>query len=272
MKTSEILPEKLLFRTLQVLFLMSIGLITTCLDSPIEIGAASQALTAQPDLHCDTAEFGTHQYWFCKDNRAWETARVNCADIGMHLVRVDNPGENEFIARNIETISWIGASDSETEGDWRWLFENALFWTGGNRGQPVDDSYENWESRSPQDDELLNCGAVKHNTGQWSDKPCESTKHYICESSPETETYSEAPDTGCNLTEYNGHEYWFCNDKRPFEKARDNCRAIGMDLATVDDADENSFIKQKLGVDSFIGLSDTETEGIWKWLAENSLA
>ncbi|KAK1902354.1 C-type lectin domain family 4 member E [Dissostichus eleginoides] len=55
--------------------------------------------------------------------------------------------------------------------------------------------------------------------------------------------------------------------KASWEQSRDNCRARGADLVIVDSKEEQEFISSmKMKEQTWIGLSDREEEGTWKWV------
>ncbi|XP_059199593.1 CD209 antigen-like [Centropristis striata] len=89
--------------------------------------------------------------------KSWEDSRQDCRDRGADLVIVTNEEEQVFINSFNERF-WIGLTDREEEGTWRWVDGSVLnssgFWY---RGQPS---------------EGLN---------RWSDDGCNVLKPWICE-------------------------------------------------------------------------------------------
>ncbi|XP_029979951.1 CD209 antigen-like protein C isoform X2 [Sphaeramia orbicularis] len=59
--------------------------------------------------------------------------------------------------------------------------------------------------------------------------------------------------------------YWFSNEKRNWEAARQDCRNRGADLVIIKSEDEQNFIS-RFKQDYWIGLNDLEKEGTWKWV------
>ncbi len=265
-------------RRQQGLLCVFVGFVVACSGTTGEdkedpsVESAETPITAQPDIDCDYAEHAGHEYWFCRNNREWDVAKDKCAAVGMHLARIDDAAENSFIYDNIFHSSWIGATDEGGEGDWHWIDDDAEFWTGGRSGSAASGVFTNWDWWEPDDDQYQNCALINYYGGEWSDRYCGYEKDYVCESSADTDNYPQAPDTGCQLGSLNGHEYWFCSDRRSFSEARTNCQSVGMDLANVENEEENDFITNNIRRDSFIGLTDTEKEGVWKWLTDGRLA
>jgi RHS repeat-associated protein len=75
------------------------------------------------------------------------------------------------------------------------------------------------------------------------------------------------PDSDCQSGFFRNTHYWFCDNDRPFEQARQKCQSVGMDLAVVDDAAEDAFITERTDEDTFIGATDQASEGNFAWLA-----
>jgi hypothetical protein len=67
-----------------------------------------------------------------------------------------------------------------------------------------------------------------------------------------------------------GRAYAFCEDAVTWVQAEILCRAFGMELAPIDDAEEDQWViattkNQLPGNDIWIGGSDREEEGVWRW-------
>uniref|UniRef100_A0A669B7W2 CD209 antigen-like protein A n=1 Tax=Oreochromis niloticus TaxID=8128 RepID=A0A669B7W2_ORENI len=52
---------------------------------------------------------------------SWDSARKNCIDQGADLVVIDSPKEQNFIVSITQYKTWIGLSDIEQEGTWKWV-------------------------------------------------------------------------------------------------------------------------------------------------------
>jgi len=126
-----------------------------------------------PDGNCTYRTYGTHGYWFCSDNRSWNTARANCQAIGYELISIDDAGEQSWANTYRSGETHIGYTDSATEGTFVWSNGSASTHTAWGSGQPNN-------SGGGQD-----CTEFYYSDGTWNDNDCTSeSQDYICESAP----------------------------------------------------------------------------------------
>ncbi|KAL4216424.1 mannose binding [Mactra antiquata] len=103
-----------------------------------------------------------------------------CRDvIGGYLVEIHDADENAFLeqhARAAYSNFWIGLSDREREGVWKWMTSHT----------PLSGGFRDWARGEPNSlygDE--DCASIYiENYSHWVDAPCDAAKfHYICEKS-----------------------------------------------------------------------------------------
>ena len=94
-----------------------------------------------------------------------------------YLTTITSAEENNFVSARLEGAGWMGASDVDTEGDWKWVTgpeAGTSFWSGAEDGSAVGGAYENWNSGEPNDFTTgEDCGQfLAGASGQWNDLPC----------------------------------------------------------------------------------------------------
>uniref|UniRef100_UPI003AAE5BD4 brevican core protein n=1 Tax=Centroberyx gerrardi TaxID=166262 RepID=UPI003AAE5BD4 len=102
--------------------------------------------------------------------QGWEVAEQHCRMCGGHLVSLMTPEEQDYINDKYREYQWIGLNDRTIEGDFRWSDGNPLLYENWYRGQP--DSY----FLSGEDCAVM----VWHDSGRWSDVPCNYHLSYTC--------------------------------------------------------------------------------------------
>ncbi|XP_048245490.1 C-type mannose receptor 2-like [Haliotis rufescens] len=120
---------------------------------------------------------GDHPYILVLNTSVWETARLNCmSSFGGHLAIVDSIDKINFLTVLINATGdfflrkfYIGASDIQEEGSWRWMDGSPLNFTYWRPGQPTS---------TPDQD----CLAWKFGDG-WRNRPCTDNIFSICERS-----------------------------------------------------------------------------------------
>lgn len=81
------------------------------------------------------------------------------------------------------------------------------------------------------------------------------------------------PLPGCQLKQFRGHFYWFCNTPVTWQQARDACGSHPTrHLAKVDDRIENEWLSRVATGSMWLGGNDAQTEGEWYWASTSKLS
>jgi hypothetical protein len=119
----------------------------------------------------------------------WQDARTSCQSNGRgwDLVKIRDADQNTWLSALLGAVTdaWVGASDSQTEGSWRWVGDRTAFWTGpGSTGSRVGNAYVNWSPGGPTPEpnggETSDCLRLQEG-GSWADLQCTMTLPSICE-------------------------------------------------------------------------------------------
>jgi hypothetical protein len=142
--------------------------------------------TSQPSAGCTVRVYNNHAYLFCTSDLSFTAARTYCGAANMELVRIDDAGEDTFVGSNLSEPSWIGASDTTTEGQWRWLDGNTQFWQGSATGTLVPNQYAHWKAGEPAASSSSDDCAIYDRSSAgaplgWDDRGCTTTRGFVCE-------------------------------------------------------------------------------------------
>lgn len=69
-------------------------------------------------------KFGGHEYAYVIEAVTWHIAKRRCEEMGGHLAIINTPNEQGFIFNLCRTTgngAWVGATDEEAEGKWKWI-------------------------------------------------------------------------------------------------------------------------------------------------------
>jgi len=123
-----------------------------------------------------------HFYRFIsQESISWNSARSQAASkdyygLQGYLATIRSKEEQDFILTKTKGTGWIGASDEEVEGTWKWMEgpdKGVIFWSGNSTGSSVNNEYSHWGSDEPNN---LNGEDYAHimysvNKGYWNDLP-----------------------------------------------------------------------------------------------------
>ncbi|XP_039670588.1 CD209 antigen-like protein D [Perca fluviatilis] len=113
--------------------------------------------------------FSGSLYYISSIKKNWQESRDDCRQKGADLVIINSKEEQDFTIK-FTKIMWIGLTDSETEGMWKWV-----------DGTPLTKSY--WVSGEPNGDKKENCVKIKKfdSENSWNDLSCSTLLNWICE-------------------------------------------------------------------------------------------
>lgn len=125
-----------------------------------------------------------HLYEYISNTLTWSSAKTAAEGLTKYgatgyLTTIGSLAENDFVAERLSNAGWMGASDSISEGIWRWVTgpENGTqFWSGASGGNTVNGQYANWGTGEPNDAGGEDCAQfLAGGSGKWNDLPCTVT-------------------------------------------------------------------------------------------------
>ena len=131
---------------------------------------------------------------------SWMEAEAVCISEGGHLASTLSASELEeaafLVEENGKTLAWVGATDKEVEGQWKWVDGEAWLLTSW---------YGNWRNGGKKQ----NCGFIR-STRDLDDISCGQKKHFICGVQPEIQgnSVNKFVYTKNNLT-FNDLQVWW---------------------------------------------------------------
>ncbi|KAA0721798.1 Collectin-12 Collectin placenta protein 1 [Triplophysa tibetana] len=116
---------------------------------------------------------GSLRYFLSSEEKNWTDSRRFCKDQGGNLVIIKTEEEQRFISSLVDVSVWIGLSDTEEEGNMKWVDNTPLtnrFWIPG---EPTN--------QGNNEDCVVISEFSKKTFMNWNDLPCSWKIKCICE-------------------------------------------------------------------------------------------
>ncbi|XP_073697624.1 C-type lectin domain family 4 member E-like [Garra rufa] len=117
--------------------------------------------------------WGPDGLFICNELKSWSDSRQYCRDRGADLIIIDSEEKQRHISLFVKERMWIGLSDTENEGNMKWVDNSPMkqgFWVVGEPNNYRGNDEDCIEMR-PSDSVLEN----------WNDVSCSEMKKGICE-------------------------------------------------------------------------------------------
>ncbi|XP_072526460.1 C-type lectin domain family 10 member A-like [Salminus brasiliensis] len=115
--------------------------------------------------------FSSSIYYISTEKKSWSESREDCRERGADLLIINSREEQKFIHKlRGGQHAWIGLTDGEREGVWKWVDGSALITGFWRTGEP---------NRS--DEHCVITGYESDPVKNWADFPCNDQFVWICE-------------------------------------------------------------------------------------------
>jgi len=164
-------------------------------DAGVDEPEPAPDVPAEPPSPCATPEIvgpNGRCYLVVAETLSWDDARLGCQahGTGWDLAAIRNQAVNDFVGTLTDAEAWLGGSDAEVEGTWRWVSDGAPFWSGdGTTGSAINGAFEVWNTDEPNGRANSDCARTvpTARTGSpltWADLECFELLASLCEGPP----------------------------------------------------------------------------------------
>ncbi|XP_037537284.1 macrophage mannose receptor 1-like [Nematolebias whitei] len=214
--------------------------------------------------------YGSYCYFTGTETKTFDEAKDDCKSSDSYMADVSSRKDNAFLISLVglrpEKHFWLGLSNQKDTDVFEWTNTKSVRFT-------------HWNSEMPGNHQGCVAMATGSFAGLWDVLPCTNREKYICKHLVEGAIVTPAPptvpSTTCELdwTKITARNFCYkafsdSSDRKTWFEARDYCRAIGGDLLSFHNAEEQDLEKKcvPFRYESFwIGLSATDSGAGFAW-------
>ncbi len=228
-----------------------------------------------------------HSTYILSQNGTWQEAQAEAQRYGGNLVTINDAAENQWLLDTFGVNNdwlWTGFTDQDQEGQFEWISGQKTTYTNWAPGQPHDDGGNqhyailNWNNQGWDDNQgtwqwqgiiEIDWSSVGGNDtiygGAGDDQIYGNSGNDLLYGDDTNTVQTPVSNTQGEI--YNGSQYLVIETATVWSKAQAYAESLGGNLVTINDAAEEKWLQDTFGTSEmfWIGLSDAETEGTWKW-------
>ncbi|XP_039398000.1 C-type lectin domain family 4 member F-like [Mauremys reevesii] len=122
--------------------------------------------------------FSGNFYYLSHEKKPWDEAERFCVSQDSHLTSVSSQAEQEFLSNETKGQDhWIGLTDRETEGSWRWA-DGTEYRADASRGFWEENQPDNWDQGTGGREDCVEIRTME--LKWWNDANCTLPSRWIC--------------------------------------------------------------------------------------------
>ncbi|XP_050799390.1 C-type lectin domain family 4 member F-like isoform X3 [Gopherus flavomarginatus] len=122
--------------------------------------------------------YGGNLYYFSKGKKSWDASERFCVSQHSHLTSVSSQVEQEFLTSETQGEDhWIGLTDRETEGSWRWV-DGTEYRADASRGFWEENQPNNWHQAKGGREDCVEIRTME--LKWWNDANCTLPSRWMC--------------------------------------------------------------------------------------------